>query len=144
MPKELESIIRKALRRRREERYATADEMLADLKKLQRQFDSRASRRMVKLSALVATLALLALFVTAWASVSEVWEEKFLRDGSTAGVRRAIFSPDGRWLIAVGEDNRVRVWDFARRELYKKLTNHQGWVVAASFAPDGKFFATAS
>lgn len=144
MPKELRSIIRKALRHRREERYATADEMLADLKKLQHRFDSRISRRMVRLSALVALVALLAVFGAAWASVSERWEEMPLRDGSTAGVRQAIFSPDGHWLIAVGEDNCVRVWDFARRELKKELKAHNAPVVAASFAPSGKFFATAS
>src|SRR6185369_2214145 len=87
---------------------------------------------------------LLAVFGAAWASVSEVWDEKPLRDGSVAGVRQAAFSPDGHWLIAVGEDNCVRVWNFTRREMYKALTIHQAPVVAVSFAPSGKFFATAS
>ncbi len=59
-------------------------------------------------------------------------------------MRRAVFSPDGRLLVSVGEDGKVLVWDFAQRELLRELTDHKGFVVAASFAPDGKYFATAS
>jgi eukaryotic-like serine/threonine-protein kinase len=99
---------------------------------------------LVKVIAIVLLTGALTLGVAAWFSIEDKWEEKILRDGSTAGVRRAIFSPDGRRLVAVGEDGMVRVWDFARRELIKTLENHQASVVAASFAPDGRFFATAS
>ncbi len=87
---------------------------------------------------------LVTLIIAAWFSIEERWEEKILRDGSKAGVRRAVFSKDSHWLIAVGEDSRVRIWDFDRRALFKELKQHQGPVVAISLSPDGKQFATAS
>lgn len=97
-----------------------------------------------KVIAIVLLTGLLTSSVAAWFSIEEKWEEQILRDGSKAGVRRAIFSPDGQRLVAVGEDGMVRVWDFVRRELIKTLKDHQASVVAAAFAPDGRFFATAS
>jgi WD40 repeat protein len=77
-------------------------------------------------------------------SVSETWEERVLRDGHTAAVRRAAFSPDGKLLVSVGEDKKVIVWDFARREMLKKFDDHTDWIISVAFSPDGKWFATAS
>ena len=143
-PKELEPILRKTIRRNPAERFASADELLAELRRLQRRRETKVSRRMLRFGAGALALAALFVAVAAWASFSETWEEKILRDGHTAGVRRAVFSPDGRLLVSVGEDGKVLVWDFARRELLRELTDHKGFVVAVSFAPDGKYFATAS
>jgi WD40 repeat protein len=143
-PKDLERIIRKTLRRDRAERYATAGELLDDLNKLKEQLANRASRRLAKVAA--AGLLLAGLFVVAAAklSVHETWEERVLRDGHTAAVRRAVFSPDGRLLVSVGEDKQVIVWDFAERRRLATFTDHQDWVTTVAFAPDGKWFATAS
>jgi WD40 repeat protein len=82
--------------------------------------------------------------LAAWMSVSETWDERVLRDGHTAAVRRAAFSPDGKLLVSVGEDKKVIVWDFARREVLKKFDDHTDWIISVAFSPDGKWFATAS
>jgi WD40 repeat protein len=82
--------------------------------------------------------------VAAFLSVGEVWEEKILRDGHTAAVRRAVFSPDGRLLVSAGEDLQVIVWDFARRERLATFNDHTDWIASVAFSPDGKRFATAS
>jgi predicted Ser/Thr protein kinase len=137
-PKEMERIIRKSLRRNREERYASAGEMLDDLNALKRRLDNRASRRMAKISALAILLAALFVALAAWLSINETWAEHVMRDGHTAAVRRAAFSPDGRLLVSVGEDNRVIVWDFARRERLKTFNDHTDWIPSITFSPDGK------
>ncbi len=142
-PAGLQRIIRKALRHNREERYASAGEMLDDLNRLKQRIETLSSRRLVKIATLALALALALAAMAAWASVGEVWEERAMRDGHASVVRRAIFSPDGRLLVSAGEDNQVIVWDFARRERLKTLTDHTGWVTTAAFSPDGKWFATA-
>ncbi|HEU4596717.1 MAG TPA: serine/threonine-protein kinase [Pyrinomonadaceae bacterium] len=144
IPKELQRIIRKALRRDREQRYASAGEMLEDLGRLKRRRENRTARRVIGLSALAVAAAVTVAVIAAFLSVSEVWEERVLRDGHTAAVRRAVFSPDGRLLVSGGEDQQVIVWDFPRRERLKTLTDHTGLVNAVAFSPDGKWFATGS
>jgi WD40 repeat protein/serine/threonine protein kinase len=144
IPKEMQRIIRKALRHRREERYASAVEMLNDLKRLKRRLENRTVRRVVGLSALAVVTAVTLALVAAFLSVNDVWEERVLRDGHTAAVRRAVFSPDGRLLVSVGEDHQVIIWDFARRERLKTFADHTDVVNAVAFSPDEKWFATAS
>ena len=144
VPKELQRIIRKALRRNRDERYASAGELLDDLNRLKRRRESITARRIVAVSTLSVAAAVALIVVAAYLSVSEVWEERIFRDGHTAAVRRAVFSPDGRLLVSAGEDKQVIVWDFARRERLATFNDHSDWIAAVAFAPDGKRFATAS
>jgi eukaryotic-like serine/threonine-protein kinase len=144
VPKELERIVRKALRRKREERYASAGEMLDELPALKRRLENRTSRRIAGFSVLALLLVEALATIATLASRSEVWDEQILRDGHTAAARRAVFSPDGRLLVSGGEDKQVIVWDFARRERLKTFTDHTGIVNAVAFSPDGKSFATGS
>jgi WD40 repeat protein len=141
-PKELERVIRKTLRRDRAERYASAGELLDDLNRLKEQLANRASRRLVKVAALGLLLAALFVVAAAKLSVHETWDERVLRDGHTAAVRQAVFSPDGRRLVSGGEDGQVIVWNFARRERLAIFKAHAGWVTSVAFSPDGKWFAT--
>jgi WD40 repeat protein/serine/threonine protein kinase len=204
IPAALDRIVAKALRKRREERYPSGGEMLADLEWLKSLVEVKSAKkegqslraksadqlltqfvvfhdadpktriplnvlwtirrfaglrrgkveRELMRKSLVGGLAKAALWVlligvvtmglAARLSVSETWEERVLRDGHTAAVRRAAFSPDGKLLVSVGEDKKVIVWDFARREMLKKFDDHTDWIISVAFSPDGKWFATAS
>lgn len=142
IPKEVQRILRRALQGKREERYASASELLDDLIGFKRRFDTRTTRRIAGVSALVFVLAIAIVSVAAFLSVNETWEETIFRDGHTAAVRRAVFSPGGKLLVSVGEDSRVIVWDFTRRMRLKTITGHKGVVNTVSFSPDGKWFIT--
>jgi WD40 repeat protein len=202
LPAKLTQIVIRALRKNREERYASASEMLNDLEELrslvevsrrekgERLFRARNANELltqfavlydsdkktrIPLGALwtiwrfadlergrleretirtslfsglskigLLTLVIVAVTLTAAAviSVSETWEERVMRDGHTAAVRQAVFSPDGRLLMTVGEDAKVIIWDFARRERIATLAEHSDWITAIAFSPDGKRFAT--
>ncbi|NOT59250.1 MAG: protein kinase [Acidobacteria bacterium] len=112
---------------------------------LMRQSQRDFLRKYLAAGLLVAVVAVLfTLGVAAYFSIVEDWPERPIRDGHTAGVRRAVFSPDERLLVSVGEDHLVKVWDFAKRTTIKTMTDHTAEVVAVAFSPKGDFFATAS
>jgi serine/threonine protein kinase/WD40 repeat protein len=58
-------------------------------------------------------------------------------------VSRAIYSPDGRRLATVSE-NEVQVWDVARLEPVGEVMQHAQVVLAACFSPDGETVLTGS
>jgi WD40 repeat protein/predicted Ser/Thr protein kinase len=200
LPAALYGIVTRALRKKRDDRYASAGEMLAELSELKSLIevsDARTVRTqnanrllnqfvvryladektriptgalwtirryadlkrgplerevirkslvgiITRFGLLILLVAAMTLCVAAWFSVNPDWKERILRDGHTAAVWRAIFSPDKQRLVSVSEDNRVMVWDFARRERLKTLTDHTGWVTSVAFSPDGKLMATGS
>jgi WD40 repeat protein len=64
--------------------------------------------------------------------------------GHVAPVRRVFFTPDGKRLVSVGEDDTIRLWDVAAAKLIHTInfgawsrdggtTNHNGWALT----PDG-------
>jgi WD40 repeat protein/serine/threonine protein kinase len=142
IPRELQSILRRALQSDREDRYASASEFLDDLVDFKDRLERRTTRRLVRLSAFALAVALAIAAAAAVLSVQESWVETIMRDGHTAAARRAVFSPDGKLLVSVSEDHQVIVWDFARRMRLKTLTDHTGPVTTVAFSPDGNWFVT--
>ncbi len=77
-----------------------------------------------------------------------VWDaataERLSEMSGIGRVLTAFFSPDGRW-IAVGNDKRLRVFDWAaNREVLPPLASHSSNVTAIAFHPDGSRIATAA
>jgi WD40 repeat protein len=56
----------------------------------------------------------------------------------------AVFSPDGKWLLAGRLDGGLRFWEVATGTLLGDLPAHAAAVTALAFAPDGKRLASGS
>ena len=57
--------------------------------------------------------------------------------------QQGAFSPDGKWLVTAGYDNKVRVWHAATGELAGPPLSFPDTVRALAFRPDGRQFLTA-
>ena len=55
-----------------------------------------------------------------------------------------MFSPDGRYVCAGGDDSTARVWEVATGEPLKGDFRHEGQVYAVACSPDGKTLLTGS
>lgn len=60
---------------------------------------------------------------------------------ATSAPVRAAFSPDGRWLVSIGADDKVHVWDLASGRQVRTLTAGPTPLVSAAFSPDGRMVA---
>jgi WD40 repeat protein len=69
----------------------------------------------------------------------QVWAIPF---GKNAGVRSAVFSPDGRFILITGEANQALVWDTGSRTQEFSLP-HPDKVYTGRFSPDGSRIVTA-
>jgi Tol biopolymer transport system component len=58
--------------------------------------------------------------------------------GHTSHVRTTVYSPDGKWLLSGGVDNRLLLWDLATGKPARAFAAAQNWVIGAAFSPDGK------
>jgi WD40 repeat protein len=66
-----------------------------------------------------------------------------LRHGGSAVICVA-FSPDGKVLASVGNDNLGKIWDVATGKLLVELKGHNSGVQGCAFTPDGKQLLTCS
>lgn len=65
--------------------------------------------------------------------------------GPSAPTASVLFSPDGKLVVAAGEDMLVHVWNAAtRRAAYAPLSGHTGPVWDLAFSPNGRNIASAS
>ena len=62
----------------------------------------------------------------------------------TVPVGDVAFSPDGQWLAAGSDDNKIRVWRASDYELEKTLAGHTHYVNGVAFSPDGRWLASGS
>ena len=96
-------------------------------------------------------LALLVFIVLAWWGMQRVqpelplrWQSIAVLSGYTAPVKSAVFSPDGKWVVAASYDPTVWVWEASTGKGVAELRGHTAPVKSAVFSPDGKWIATAS
>lgn len=61
-----------------------------------------------------------------------------------SSLTRLMFSANGQWLLGIGTDRQVRIWQAQSGQLVQVLQGHEAAIQQARFSPDGKRVVTAS
>jgi len=90
-----------------------------------------------------------ALLATASGTAVCLWDargHRMVRSFSLtpAAATAAVFSPDGRHILAGGTDGAIRVWDVRSGRETARMTGHQSSVLSIAFSPDGSRLASGS
>jgi Tol biopolymer transport system component len=62
--------------------------------------------------------------------------------GHTNGVKSAVFSPDGRFIVSASYDETGKIWDAQTGRALRTLSEHGATLSSASFSPDGRFIVS--
>jgi WD40 repeat protein len=81
-------------------------------------------------------------------SVVRIWDTAsgslvFSLLGPTDAVNAVAFSPDGRWIVAVGDDKTAHVWEASTGRIATALNANDGTLWSAAFSPNGQRLVTA-
>ncbi|KID59995.1 Heterokaryon incompatibility protein R, partial [Metarhizium hybridum] len=71
----------------------------------------------------------------------ELWKRFEAHGGSVSSV---VLSPDGRFLVSGGEDNKVNIWDGQTYALLRTLNGHEEVINCVAFSPIGHHIASGS
>jgi hypothetical protein len=64
--------------------------------------------------------------------------------GHKAAVRSAAFSPDGKYIVSVGDDETLRLWETHTGREIRVFVGHVAAVTSVAFSPDGRFVVSGS
>jgi WD40 repeat protein/transcriptional regulator with XRE-family HTH domain/energy-coupling factor transporter ATP-binding protein EcfA2 len=54
------------------------------------------------------------------------------------------YSPDGKLIAAISDQNTAKIWDATNGRLLQTLAGHKNWILGLAFSPNGEFLATSS
>ncbi|MBX7257293.1 MAG: protein kinase [Candidatus Hydrogenedentes bacterium] len=68
----------------------------------------------------------------------------FVQNAHKLGLNDGVFSPDGKYVVYLGQDYAAGLWDAKTHETKLELREHKGNVTHAGWSPDSSRFVTAS
>jgi WD40 repeat protein/tRNA A-37 threonylcarbamoyl transferase component Bud32 len=74
----------------------------------------------------------------------ETGKERFPHPGHDGPLRTVAVSPNGSVVASAGEDQVIKLWDLATRQVIRALKRHAATVCGLSFGPDGRQLVSAS